>query len=197
MAKTRRRNSKGRFVKGGGSTVIARRGPTKVVVVRRGPTAVARRAAPSPRRRSSGGTVGTIARYFGAPRTDDVVASAGLGLVIANTTGRGYVEALYDKAPEALQKIGAFGVLAIASGLANHYGLMRSITGPVARVSTYLATYHLARRGGLYEATNGKQQLQGDDDDSASGDDWDTSGLDDDVGDDDVGDDDVGDDDDF
>jgi len=193
-----RRNSKGQFVKGGGkrtatkrkssSTAIARRGPSRVTIRESGPGSIivagggrapARRTGGAVRRRSGGGTLGSVGKWFGAPRTEDLVASAALGWVVGNR--RATVDEVLSKAPDFVKPIGGFGVAALGFGILGELVPgVRKWTGPLARQSAGLAAYHLGRRGSLYEAKG--DILGGLDDDSTGADDEGDMGADEDMG---------------
>ena len=195
------RNAKGQFVKRGGraprkskSKALARRAPSRIVVreVSRAPA----------RRRSSGGgrggMLGSAGKWFGDPGLENLAASAAIGWIVGHK--RATVDEYLAKAPEFLQPIGGFGVMALTFGaIGEMVPGLRKYTKPLARQAAGLAAYHLGKRGSLYDAKADK--LAGDefDDDSAGDDDdIDTSGVaeydDDSAGDDD--DDSAGDDDD-
>ena len=195
------RNAKGQFVKRGGggtrrkskSKALARRGPTQIVV--------RERARPPARRRSSGGggrgMLGSAGKWFGDPGLENLAASAAIGWAVGNR--RATIDEYFAKAPEFLQPIGGFGVMALTFGaLGELVPGLRRYTKPLARQAAGLAAYHLGKRGSLYDAKAADKLSGDDDDDSAGDDDIDTSGVaeydDDSAGDDD--DDSAGDDDD-
>lgn len=193
-----RRNSKGQFVKGGGkrtatkrkssSTAIARRAPSAVVIRESGPGSivVAGRgggAVAKKKRRSGGGArggaLGSVGKWFGAPRTEDLVASAALGWVVGNR--RATVDEVLSKAPDFVKPIGGFGVAALGFGILGELVPgVRKWSAPLARQSAGLAAYHLGRRGSLYEAKG--DILGGLDDDSTGADDEGDMGADEDMG---------------
>lgn len=194
-----RRNSKGQFVKGGGkrtatkrkssSTAIARRAPRAVVIRESGPGSIVvagggRSRAVARRRRgggggSRGGALGSIGKWFGAPRTEDLVASAALGWVVGNR--RATVDEVLSKAPDFVKPIGGFGVAALGFGILGELVPgVRKWSAPLARQSAGLAAYHLGRRGSLYEAKG--DILGGLDDDSTGADDEGDMGADEDMG---------------
>ena len=193
-----RRNSKGQFVKGGGkrtatkrkssSTAIARRAPSAVVIRESGPGSivVAGRgggAVAKKKRRSGGGArggaLGSVGKWFGAPRTEDLVASAALGWVVGNR--RATVDDVLSKAPDFVKPIGGFGVAALGFGILGELVPgVRKWSAPLARQSAGLAAYHLGRRGSLYEAKG--DILGGLDDDSTGADDEGDMGADEDMG---------------
>lgn len=172
------RNAKGQFVKRGGraprkskSKALARRAPSRIVVreVSRAPA----------RRRSSGGgrggMLGSAGKWFGDPGLENLAASAAIGWIVGNR--RATVDEYLAKAPEFLQPIGGFGVMALTFGaLGELVPGLRKYTKPLARQAAGLAAYHLGKRGSLYDAKADK--LAGEfDDDSAGDDDIDTSGV--------------------
>lgn len=184
------RNRKGQFTKGSrksapkrkASTALARRSPNTVTVrenitiaaPNRGSRAVARRGGGGRR----GGSMGSIGKWFGAPRTEDLVASAALGWVVGNK--RATVDEVLAKAPDFIKPIGGFGVAALGFGaLGELVPGLRRWTAPLARQSAGLAAYHLGRRGSLYEA---KGDILGGLDDESGADDYGDMGADEDVG---------------
>lgn len=185
------RNRKGQFTKGSrksaakskskGTTALARRAPT-TISVRENVTIAAPRSRAVGRRggyRRSGGALGSIGKWFGAPRTEDLVASAALGWVVGNK--RATVDEVLAKAPDFIKPIGGFGVAALGFGaLGELVPGLRRWTTPLARQSAGLAAYHLGRRGSLYES---KGDILGglDTDDDVSGDSGDM-GADEDMG---------------
>lgn len=189
------RNSKGQFIKGSrksapkrkASTALARRGPSRVTIRESGPGSIivagggrapARRTSGAVRRRSSGGMLGSVGKWFGAPRTEDLVASAALGWVVGNK--RATVDEVLAKAPDFIKPIGGFGVAALGFGaLGELVPGLRRWTAPLARQSAGLAAYHLGRRGSLYEA---KGDILGGLDDESGADDYGDMGADEDVG---------------
>ena len=191
------RNRKGQFTKGAGrksagkrkssSTAIARRAPSAVVIRESGPGSIVvaggRGRAPARRRtgggmRRSGGALGSVGKWFGAPRTEDLVASAALGWVVGNR--RATVDEVLSKAPDFVKPIGGFGVAALGFGILGELVPgVRKWSAPLARQSAGLAAYHLGRRGSLYEAKG--DILGGFDDDSAGADEGDM-GADEDMG---------------
>jgi hypothetical protein len=190
------RNRKGQFTKGSrksapkrkASTAIARRGPSRVTIRESGPGSIivagggrapARRTGGAVRRRSGGGALGSVGKWFGAPRTEDLVASAALGWVVGNR--RATVDEVLSKAPDFVKPIGGFGVAALGFGILGELVPgVRKWTGPLARQSAGLAAYHLGRRGSLYEAKG--DILGGLDDDSTGADDEGDMGADEDMG---------------
>lgn len=188
------RNRKGQFTKGAGrksagkrkSSAIARRAPSAVVIRESGPGSivVGGRGRAARRRtgggvRRSGGALGSVGKWFGAPRTEDLVASAALGWVVGNR--RATVDEVLSKAPDFVKPIGGFGVAALGFGILGELVPgVRKWTGPLARQSAGLAAYHLGRRGSLYEAKG--DILGGLDDDSTGADDEGDMGADEDMG---------------
>lgn len=189
------RNRKGQFTKGTrksapkrkASTALARRGPSRVTIRESGPGSIivagggrapARRTSGAVRRRSGGGMLGSVGKWFGAPRTEDLVASAALGWVVGNK--RATVDEVLAKAPDFIKPIGGFGVAALGFGaLGELVPGLRRWTAPLARQSAGLAAYHLGRRGSLYEA---KGDILGGLDDESGADDYGDMGADEDVG---------------
>ena len=186
------RNRKGQFTKGarkstGGakrrkSTALARRAP-QTITVRENVTIAAPRARAVARRRtggggSRGGALGSVGKWFGGPRTEDLVASAALGWVVGNR--RATVDEVLSKAPDFVKPIGGFGVAALGFGILGELVPgVRKWTGPLARQSAGLAAYHLGRRGSLYEA---KGDILGGLDDEDMGADEGDMGADEDMG---------------
>ena len=121
------RNRKGQFTKGarkstGGkrrkSTALARRSP-QTITVRENVTIATRPRARAVARRGGGGSRGgaldSVGKWFGAPRTEDLVASAALGWVVGNR--RATVDEVLSKAPDFVKPIGGFGVAALGFGI--------------------------------------------------------------------------------
>ena len=186
------RNRKGQFTKGarkstGGkrrkSTALARRAPS-TITVRENVTIATRPRARAVARRgggggSRGGALGSVGKWFGGPRTEDLVASAALGWVVGNR--RATVDEVLSKAPDFVKPIGGFGVAALGFGILGELVPgVRKWTGPLARQSAGLAAYHLGRRGSLYEAKG--DILGGLDDDRTGADDEGDMGADEDMG---------------
>jgi len=78
---------------------------------------------------------------------------------------RSSVETLVNYAPDFLQRAGGYGVLAIMSGVAAHFGLARGVTSAMARSAAIIAVNKLATRGELYEPVFDGSTLSGDDED--------------------------------
>lgn len=177
----RKRNSRGRFVKGGAAPAAPRR-RRSTALARRAPRAVAVRGTRAVRRRSSsggsrgGGALAPITRYLGGVRTDDLIASAGWGYMTGSQ--RSSVETLVNYAPGFLQRAGGYGVLAIMSGVAAHFGLARGVTSAMARSAAIIAVNKLATRGELYEPVFDGSTLSGDDEDDVGEDYVDVGALD-------------------
>lgn len=145
------------------STALARRAPTRVVVRESGPgsvivasggggrgrgRALARRSGGGGR---GGGMLGSVGKWFGDPRTDDLIASTALGWVVGNR--RATVDEVLSKAPDFIRPIGGFGIAALGFGaLGELVPGLRRWTKPLARQASNLAAYHLGRRGSLYDA---------------------------------------------
>lgn len=178
-----KRNRKGQFTKGGGrrapkrrrSTALARRGTTaparrSVAVRRRARTYVVRRGGGG-----GGGLVGKATSYLGGVHSHDLVASAGLGLAVSKR--RATVETVVNYAPEFVRPVGAYGVLALAAGIASRYGIARKVTAPLARVASIIAVHNLTKRGAWYEPGQLSASLSGDDDDVGA-DDMDVGAID-------------------
>lgn len=190
MAAGRNRKGQGQFTKGarkstGGkrrkSTALERRAPS-TITVRENVTIATRPRARAVARRGGGGSrgaMGAVGKWFGAPRTEDLVASAALGWVVGNR--RATVDEVLSKAPDFVKPIGGFGVAALGFGILGELVPgVRKWTGPLARQSAGLAAYHLGRRGSLYEAKG--DILGGLDDDSTGADDEGDMGADEDMG---------------
>lgn len=192
-----KRNRKGQFVKGGGRATPRRR--KSRALARRGTTAPARRSVSVARRRTrtvivrrggggGGGMVGQALSFVGGPRPDDLVASAALGVAVNKR--RATVETVVNYAPEFVRGVGAYGVIALAAGVASRYGIARRYTAPLARAASIIAVNKLTTRGAFYDPGQFTSSLSGDDDDVGA-DDMDVGALDAMAGDDDdVGDDD-------